>query len=269
MAREEKHPEGGREEEKVSGQRPQERREARARVCVCVCAFQTDLRETIDLSFRVFIAIFRRDEFTNQEVEVSERELREKVAAKRADDERKRKQLAEWKAEKELQKEEERQRRERVASREKERKRAEEREKRESAAALLREYQKKKRLEKELAKLKERAESRHSHRRKVTAVDLVQLWERDRIFLQQRKDLCMREELERREIEERKKRIASTFQVHAERNPQRLLQATEAHLHRGATAREPESTLKQANYIRNVSHLKVPTWRSNLPRGVA
>ena len=124
------------------------------------------MRETIDLSFRVFIAIFRRDEFTNQEVEVSERELREKVAAKRADDERKRKQLAEWKAEKELQKEEERQRRERVASREKERKRAEEREKRESAAALLREYQKKKRLEKELAKLKERAESRRSHRRR-------------------------------------------------------------------------------------------------------
>ena len=99
-------------------------------MCACVCALQTDLRETIDLSFRVFIAIFRRDEFTNQEVEVSERELREKVAAKRADDERKRKQLAEWKAEKELQKEEERQRRERVASREKERKRAEEREER-------------------------------------------------------------------------------------------------------------------------------------------
>ena len=101
-------------------------------------------------------------------------------------------------------------------------------------------------------------------------MDLLHLWQRDKVFLQQRRDLCMREELERKEVEERQRKImaASAFQVSAERDPGRLLQATEALLHRGATAREKENQLKQANYIRNVSHLKVPTWRTNLPRGL-
>ena len=40
-------------------------------------------------------------------------------------------------------------------------------------------------------------------------MDFAQFWERDKVFLNRRKDLCMREELERREIEERKKREAT------------------------------------------------------------
>ena len=211
----------------------------------------------------------RAEEFKNLEVDASEKELRQMLAAKKAEDERKRKELAEWKTEKKLQEEQERRRQARAQARQKERKEAEAREKRESAAAKLREYQKKKRLEMELMKLKERAERQEKQRKKVTSVDLIHLWERDKIFLQQRKDLCMREELERREVEDRKKKIvsASAFQVQAERDPQRLLQATEALLHRGATPREKKVGLKQDNYIRNVTHLAVPSWRQNLPRG--
>ena len=156
----------------------------------------------------------------------------------------------------------------RKAARQKERERAKEREKRQQAASMLREYQKKKKLEAELAKLQERAERKYRERRKVTSEDLLHLWERDKIFLQQRKDLCMREELERREVEQRKKKIASTFQVHAERNPGRLLQSTMSQIHRGATPRDFENSNNQVNYIRNVTHLAVPAWRSNLPRGL-
>ena len=210
----------------------------------------------------------RRDRLTNVEVEVSERELREKVAAKKAEDERKRKQLLEWKTEKEVQKEKDRQKEARKAAREKERERMREKEKRERNASMLRDYQKKKKLEAELAKLQERAERQSRQRRKVRNEDLLYLWERDKIFLQQRKELCMRDQQEMKEIEERKKKIASTFQVHAERNPKRLLEPTMAQIHRGATPRDKENPLKQMNYIRNVTHLGVPAWRVNLPRGL-
>ena len=70
------------------------------------------------------------------------------------------------------------------------------------------------------------------------------------------------------EVEQRKKKIASTFQVHAERNPGRLLQSTMSQIHRGATPRDSENSNNQVNYIRNVTHLAVPAWRSNLPRGL-
>ena len=156
----------------------------------------------------------------------------------------------------------------RKAARQKERERAKESEKKQQAASMLREYQKKKKLEAELAKLQERAERKYRERRKVTSEDLLHLWERDKIFLQQRKDLCMREELERREVEQRKKKIASPFQVRAERNPGRLLQSTMSQIHRGATSRDSENSNNQVNYIRNVTHLAVPAWRSNLPRGL-
>ena len=192
----------------------------------------------------------------------------EKLEAKRAEEERKRAQLAQWKTEKEVQREENRHMKARKAARQKERERAKEREKRQQAASMLREYQKKKKLEAELAKLQERAERKYRERRKVTSEDLLHLWERDKIFLQQRKDLCMREELERREVEQRKTKIASTFQVHAERNPGRLLQSTMSQIHRGATTRDSENSNNQVIYIRNVTHLAVPAWRSNLPRGL-
>ncbi|QDZ18586.1 hypothetical protein HOP50_02g10900 [Chloropicon primus] len=208
----------------------------------------------------------RKNDFTNTEVEVSQRELQEKLAAKRADDERKRKELAQWKTEKKVQKEEERRRKERQAARSKEREKIREKVKREQAASMLREYQKKKRIEAELIKLQERAEREHKEKKKVSNEDLRYLWERDKIFLQQRKDLCMREELERREIEERKKKIASTFQVHAERNPARLLKPTASQSHRKTASGGPSDS-GSVNYIRNVTHLGVPSWRTNLPRG--
>ena len=154
----------------------------------------------------------------------------------------------------------------RKAARQKERERAKEREKRQQAASMLREYQKKKKLEAELAKLQERAERKYRERRKVTSEDLLHLWERDKIFLQQRKDLCMREELERREVDRGRRRSPPPFRC-TPRGIRGDSPVDDVPNSQGPHQGTPR-TATTGELHQERTHLAVPAWRSNLPRGL-
>ena len=204
----------------------------------------------------------RTEELESEEVAKSVEAMRREAQARQEEEEEKRRQVQRWRAEKEVEEERRRQARQKTEARARARAAADKKKKREDATRKLHEYQKRKRIEAEMKKAKERMDKENRKPKTVSAEDLRYLWERDKMLVKQRQGLRMRQELERKELEARQKRIAASLQVVAPRDPARLLRTTESL--RAIEREGPDAYFKEANYINRVMRRACPTWRADL-----
>ncbi|CAB4031945.1 Hypothetical predicted protein [Paramuricea clavata] len=191
----------------------------------------------------------KRDEKVKRKAELFEKERQERLSK-----------LDEWKAQREMQKaseEEEKARLELEAIKNKEK----EDKRRREIKSHVEEYARHREEEREILRMtEEHRQEMERENRKLNATDLSRLQERNEKITLERKIKLQSKEIEKEEKQKRLEKLRSQVEVHAKRDPSRLLKLTEGLKERKKATPNPGSS----GPVMHMPHRAVPTWRQGM-----